>query len=41
MNLDIDTGDSVNFLVSHDVRLPEIVRANDDAFALKLFASSR
>ena len=30
LDLDIDTGDRVDLLIAHDVRLPQIVRADDD-----------
>ena len=37
LHLDIDTGDGIDLLIAHDVRLPEIVRANDDTVAPELF----
>ena len=38
LDLDIDAGDRVDHLVAHDVGLPDIVRADDDAFALEPLA---
>ena len=39
LDLDVDTGDRVDLLVAHDVRLPQIVRADDDSLALELLAA--
>jgi hypothetical protein len=36
----LDAGDRVDDLVAHDVGLPEIVGADDDAFALEPLAFS-
>ena len=39
VDLDVAAGDRVDFLVAHDVGLPQIVGADDDAFALQFVAA--
>ena len=39
LDLDVDARDRVDLLVAHDVGLPEIVGADDDAVALELLAA--
>ena len=39
LDLDIDAGNGVDLLVAHDVGLPEIVGADDDAVPLELLAA--
>ena len=38
MNLDIDAGNRVDRLLSHDIRLPQIVRSDNNSLALEPFA---
>ena len=39
LDLDVDAGDRIDLLIAHDVRLPQIVRTDDDVLALELRAA--
>jgi len=39
LDLNVDTGDRIDLLITHDVRLPQVVRPDDDILAFELRAA--